>query len=137
MCVYAQSVCARVLCGGWPVINWSMLLHFGGVSTLPTRPMAPWTPFLFTLNVQYVFTAIVALLSGCVFLWSRPLQTSRHSPPENMVKSVKILSARPRGWRECVALARVKFEKYYNHKVGVSVVAMGVSLANNWMFMSC
>ena len=59
---------------------------------------------------------------------------SRRSPPENMVKSVKILSTRPRDWNECVALARVKFEKYYNHKVGVSgwvcLLLVGVSVAS-------
>ena len=30
---------------------------------------------------------------------------------------IKLLSRRPRNWSQCVELARLKFEKYFNHKV--------------------
>uniref|UniRef100_A0A8C3TV16 E1 ubiquitin-activating enzyme n=1 Tax=Catharus ustulatus TaxID=91951 RepID=A0A8C3TV16_CATUS len=32
---------------------------------------------------------------------------------------IKTLSRRPRSWTQCVELARVKFEKYFGHKVGL------------------
>ncbi|KAI8478870.1 Ubiquitin-like modifier-activating enzyme 6 [Branchiostoma belcheri] len=35
---------------------------------------------------------------------------------DGAVQSVKLLKNRPYRWADCVALARVKFEKYFNHK---------------------
>ena len=34
-----------------------------------------------------------------------------------MVKVVKLLGARPPDWAYCLQLGRVKFEKYFNHRV--------------------
>ncbi|CAI8051799.1 Ubiquitin-like modifier-activating enzyme 6 [Geodia barretti] len=36
--------------------------------------------------------------------------------PDGMVKVTKMLDRRPPDWASCMALARVKFEKYFNHK---------------------
>ncbi|XP_061426890.1 ubiquitin-like modifier-activating enzyme 6 [Lethenteron reissneri] len=36
--------------------------------------------------------------------------------PEGAIQAVKLLSRRCTCWEECVMLARVKFEKYFNHK---------------------
>ncbi|XP_066272091.1 ubiquitin-like modifier-activating enzyme 6 [Branchiostoma lanceolatum] len=35
---------------------------------------------------------------------------------DGAVQSVKLLKNRPYRWADCVALARIKFEKYFNHK---------------------
>ena len=44
---------------------------------------------------------------------------------DGIVKVAKMLNSRPHSWKECVTLARVKFEKYFNHRVGIlSVVTM-------------
>ena len=32
------------------------------------------------------------------------------------VRVSKLASSRPRSWPDCVALARVRFEKFFNHK---------------------
>ena len=37
--------------------------------------------------------------------------------PDGAVKATKMLEHRPLDWAACVSLARVKFEKYFNHKV--------------------
>jgi ubiquitin-activating enzyme E1-like protein 2 len=37
--------------------------------------------------------------------------------PDGIVKVTKMLEHRPGDWADCVRLARVKFEKYFNHKV--------------------
>lgn len=42
------------------------------------------------------------------------LQT--YSTPENTLRVIKLMKFRPWSWAECVALARIKFEKYFNHK---------------------
>ncbi|XP_038073495.1 ubiquitin-like modifier-activating enzyme 6 [Patiria miniata] len=36
--------------------------------------------------------------------------------PENSMAVIKLLKNRPVSWAECVSTARVKFEKYFNHK---------------------
>lgn len=38
---------------------------------------------------------------------------------DGIVKVAKMLNSRPHSWTDCVALARVKFEKYFNHRVCV------------------
>lgn len=38
---------------------------------------------------------------------------------EGCFQAIKLLSRRPRNWSQCVELARLKFEKYFNHKVGI------------------
>ena len=44
---------------------------------------------------------------------------------DGIVKVAKMLNSRPHSWKDCVTLARLKFEKYFNHRVGVlSVVTM-------------
>jgi len=36
---------------------------------------------------------------------------------DGIVKVVKMLGGRPHSWTDCVTLGRVKFEKYFNHRV--------------------
>lgn len=38
---------------------------------------------------------------------------------DGIVKVAKMLNSRPHSWTDCVSLARVKFEKYFNHRVGI------------------
>ena len=38
--------------------------------------------------------------------------------PDGVVKVVKLLRCRPLDWPSCLRLGRVKFEKYFNHRVG-------------------
>lgn len=37
--------------------------------------------------------------------------------PDGFVDSVSLLQKSPTQWSDCVSLARVKFEMYFNHKV--------------------
>ena len=37
--------------------------------------------------------------------------------PDGIVRATKMLTHRPVDWPACVRLARLKFEKYFNHKV--------------------
>ena len=39
--------------------------------------------------------------------------------PENTFQTLKLLKNRPVTWDMCVATARIKFEKYFNHKVRI------------------
>ena len=45
--------------------------------------------------------------------------------PDGLVKVVKMLEHRPGDWARCVQLARVKFEKYFNHKVRMTFYICG------------
>ena len=36
---------------------------------------------------------------------------------DGVVKVAKMLQSRPHSWTDCVSLSRVKFEKYFNHRV--------------------
>uniref|UniRef100_A0A8C4MHJ6 E1 ubiquitin-activating enzyme n=1 Tax=Equus asinus asinus TaxID=83772 RepID=A0A8C4MHJ6_EQUAS len=38
---------------------------------------------------------------------------------EGCFQVIKLLSRRPRNWSQCIELARLKFEKYFNHKVSL------------------
>lgn len=50
---------------------------------------------------------------------------------DGIVKVAKMLNSRPHSWKDCVTLARVKFEKYFNHRVGVpSVVTTWLNAAH-------
>lgn len=40
-----------------------------------------------------------------------------HRTPDGVVKVVKMTRVWPGDWPSCVRLARLKFEKYYNHTV--------------------
>ena len=40
-----------------------------------------------------------------------------HRTPDGVVKVVKMAGVWPEDWPACLHQARVKFEKYYNHKV--------------------
>ena len=54
----------------------------------------------------------------CVCVCMCVLQLLRaQSHLDGVVRVVKMLQRCPGDWRECVCLARVKFEKYFNHKV--------------------
>ena len=46
--------------------------------------------------------------------------------PDGMVKVTKMLDRRPPDWASCMALARVKFEKYFNHKVCMDIMLSSV-----------
>ena len=48
---------------------------------------------------------------------------------EGIVKVAKMLNSRPHSWMDCVALARVKFEKYFNHRV----CALGQVTMATWL----
>ncbi len=37
--------------------------------------------------------------------------------PDGVVKVVKMLGSLPSNWVSCIQLGRIKFEKYFNHKV--------------------
>lgn len=37
--------------------------------------------------------------------------------PDGSVQVIKLLENRPKDWNDCIRRARVKFEKYFNHKV--------------------
>lgn len=37
--------------------------------------------------------------------------------PDGVVKVVKLLKSRPLDWPSCLRLGRIKFEKYFNHRV--------------------
>ena len=37
--------------------------------------------------------------------------------PDGAVKVMKMMKHRPQSWTDCVHIARIKFEKYFNHKV--------------------
>jgi ubiquitin-activating enzyme E1-like protein 2 len=36
---------------------------------------------------------------------------------EGAIHAVKLLASHPKEWSDCVKIARLKFEKYFNHKV--------------------
>ncbi|XP_022102923.1 ubiquitin-like modifier-activating enzyme 6 [Acanthaster planci] len=44
----------------------------------------------------------------------KKLQNSEQ--PENSEAVIKLLKNRPSSWAECISIARIKFEKYFNHK---------------------
>ena len=44
-----------------------------------------------------------------------------HHSPDGVIKVVKMFQSAPTDWPSCVRLARVKFEKYFNHKVKLTV----------------
>lgn len=44
-------------------------------------------------------------------------EMKRHSAPDGVVRVVKLIKNRPADFAGCVAVARIKFEKYFNRKV--------------------
>ena len=51
----------------------------------------------------------------CVCVCLKRLQ--EHKTPDGVVKVIKMLWAWPEDWPSCVRQARIKFEKFFNHKV--------------------
>ena len=59
-------------------------------------------------------------LSVCLFvivMWYLYQKARGGAMLDGIVKVAKMLNSRPHSWMDCVALARVKFEKYFNHRV--------------------
>ena len=57
--------------------------------------------------------------------------------PDGVIKVTKMLSLRPTDWPSCVQLARVKFEKYFNHKVLYTCTCMYEELLLQYSLSSC
>ena len=55
--------------------------------------------------------------------------------PDGVVKVVKMLGSAPRDWPSCVQLARIKFEKYFNHKVLASTIIKYVYLLTYTIYL--
>ena len=53
---------------------------------------------------------------------------------EGVVHAVKLLVNCPQEWSDCVKIARLKFEKYFNHKVYFIIIS---SSCDKWRAIMC
>eukprot|EP00069_Balaena_mysticetus_P005904 bmy_18324T0 len=56
--------------------------------------------------------------------WARDKKIQTGHSLEGCFQVIKLLSKRPRNWSHCVELARLKFEKYFNHKEAFQKLAL-------------
>ena len=73
--------------------------------------------YVSTIIFSIVNVAIVTngLLLSNLAVFKQKLSESQQ--PENSLAVVKILRNRPTNWADCITSARIKFEKYFNHRV--------------------
>ena len=131
MCVWC--VCVGVWCGRVceHTIQWARCVAVTYFLTLQFEALffqkpSMYSKFWDSLSPQKLLQVCADVALIILYAWFQFQYATQalkeQQIPDGVVKVVKMLGSAPRDWPSCVQLARIKFEKYFNHKVLASTI---------------